>query len=146
MTFHRMLLAVGLLALLLFAPAGAQQSSFPRPPPNTIEDPEILRRMGPLDQVIYRKEVEEQYLKALERQRRLREMESWDNQRRIVKREILNVHCTWKRTEGKTITKVFKHRVASSCEDAIAELTSDLGGSLSAECTCAGASPTSDTP
>ena len=146
MTFHRMLLAVGLLALLLFAPAGAQQRSFPRPPPNTIEDPEILRRMGPLDQVIYRKEAEEQYREALDRQRRLREMESWDNQRRIVKREILNVYCTWKRTEGKTITKVFKHRVASSCEDAIAELTSDLGGSLSAECTCTGASPTSDTP
>ncbi|MCH6567970.1 MAG: hypothetical protein IH801_06350 [Nitrospinae bacterium] len=102
--------------------------------------------MGPLDQVIYRKEVEENYRKALERQRRLREMESRDNQRRIVKREILNVHCTWKRTEGKTITKVFKHRVASSCEDAIAELTSDLGGSLSAECTCTGATPTSDTP
>ncbi len=146
MTFQRMLLAVGLLALLLFAPAGAQQRSFPRPPPNTIEDPEILRRMGPLDQVIYRKEVEENYRKALERQRRLREMEFRDNQRRIVKREILNVHCTWKRTEGKTITKVFKHRIASSCEDAIAELTSDLGGSLSAECTCTGASPTSDTP
>jgi len=146
LTFHRMLLAVGLLALLLFAPAGAQQSSSPRPPPNTIEDPEILKRMGPLDQVIYRKEVEENYRKALERQRRLREMESRDNQRRIVKREILNVHCTWKRTEGKTITKVFKHRIASSCEDAIAELTSDLGGSLSAECTCTGASPTSDTP
>ncbi len=146
MGFQRMLLAVGLLALLLFAPAGAQQRSFPRPPPNTIEDPEILRRMGPLDQVIYRKEVEENYRKALERQRRLREMEFRDNQRRIVKREILNVHCTWKRTEGKTITKVFKQRVASSCEDAIAELTSDLGGSLSAECTCTGASPTSDTP
>ncbi|MCH7767492.1 MAG: hypothetical protein IH828_00985 [Nitrospinae bacterium] len=146
MGFQRMLLAVGLLALLLFAPAGAQQSSFPRPPPNTVEDPEILKRMGPLDQVIYRKEVEEDYRKALERQRRLREMEFRDNQRRIVKREILNVHCTWKRTEGKTITKVFKQRVASSCEDAIAELTSDLGGSLSAECTCTGASPTSDTP
>jgi len=146
LTFQRMLLAVGLLALLLFAPAGAQQSSSPRPPPNTVEDPEILKRMGPLDQVIYRKEVEEDYRKALERQRRLREMEFRDNQRRIVKREILNVHCTWKRTEGKTITKVFKQRVASSCEDAIAELTSDLGGSLSAECTCTGASPTSDTP
>ena len=146
MGFQRMLLAVGLLALLLFAPAGAQQRSFPRPPPNTIEDPEILRRMGPLDQVIYREEAEEQYREALDRQRRLREMESWDNQRRIVKREILNVHCTWKRTEGKTITKVFKQRVASSCEDAIAEMTSDLGGSLSAECTCTGASPTSDTP
>ena len=146
MGFQRMLLAVGLLVLLLFAPAGAQQSSSPRPPPNTVEDPEILKRMGPLDQVIYRKEVEENYRKALERQRRLREMESRDNQRRIVKREVLNVHCTWKRTEGKTITKVFKHRVASSCEDAIAELTSDLGGSLSAECTCTGASPTSDTP
>lgn len=146
MGFQRMLLAVGLLALLLFAPAGAQQSSSPRPPPNTVEDPEILKRMGPLDQVIYRKEVEEDYRKALERQRRLREMEFRDNQRRIVKREILNVHCTWKRTEGKTITKVFKQRVASSCEDAIAELTSDLGGSLSAECTCTGASPTSDTP
>jgi len=144
--FQRMLLAVGLLVLLLFAPAGAQQSSSPRPPPNTVEDPEILKRMGPLDQVIYRKEVEEDYRKALERQRRLREMEFRDNQRRIVKREILNVHCTWKRTEGKTITKVFKQRVASSCEDAIAELTSDLGGSLSAECTCTGASPTSDTP
>ncbi len=146
MDFQRMLLAVGLLALLLFAPAGAQQSSPPRPPPNTIEDPEILKRMGPLEQVIYRKEVEENYRKALERQRRLREMESRDNLRRIVKREILNVHCTWKRTEGKNITRVFKQRVASSCEDAIAELTSDLGGSLSAECTCTGASPTSDTP
>lgn len=146
MGFQRMLLAVGLLALLLFAPAGAQQSSFPSPPPNTIEDPEILRGLSPLGQVIYRKEVEEDYRKALERQRRLREMEFRDNQRRIVKREILNVHCTWKRTEGKTITKVFKQRVASSCEDAIAELTSDLGGSLSAECTCTGASPTSDTP
>ena len=146
MDFQRILLAVGLLALLLFAPAGAQQSSSPRLPPSTIEDPEILKRMGPLEQVIYRKEVEENYRKALERQRRLREMESRDNLRRIVKRKILNVHCTWKRTEGKTITKVFKHRVASSCEDAIAELTSDLGGSLSAECTCTGASPTSDTP
>ena len=141
-----MLLAVGLLALLLFAPAGAQQRSLPRPPPNTIEDPESVRGLGALDQVIYRKEAEAQYREALDRQRRLREMESWDNQRRIVKREILNVHCTWKRTEGKTITKVFKHRVASSCEDAIAELTSDLGGSLSAECTCTGATPTSDTP
>ncbi len=146
MDFQRMLLAVGFLTLLLFAPAGAQQSSSPRPPPNTLEDPELLKRMGPLDQVIYRKEAEEAYRESLERQRRLREMESRDNLRRIVKREILNVHCTWKRAEGKTITKIFKHRVASSCEDAIAELTSDLGGSLSAECTCTGASPTSDTP
>ncbi len=146
MDFQRILLAVGLLALLLFAPARAQQSSSPRPPSNINEDPEILRPMDPLDQAIYRKEAEEAYRESLVRQRRLREMESRDNQRRVVKQEVLNVHCTWKRTEGKTITKVFKHRVASSCEDAIAELTSDLGGSLSAECTCTGATPTSDTP
>ncbi len=141
MTFRRTLLAVVLLALVLPPTAGAQQRSLPKPPSN-----EADRNLGPLESVLYQKEKMEEYLKELERARRLREMETWDNQRRIVRREVLNVHCTWKRSSGKTVTKVFKQRVAPSCEEAIADLTRDLGGSLSAECTCTGASPTADTP
>ncbi|MDA2916943.1 hypothetical protein MYX64_08915 [Nitrospinae bacterium AH_259_B05_G02_I21] len=141
MTFSRTLLAVVLLALMLPPSAGAQQRSLPKPP---TKDP--IEQLGPLESVIYQKERLEEYLKELERARRLREMETWDNQRRIVRREVLNVHCTWKRSSGKTVTRVFKQRVAPSCEEAIADLSKDLGGSLSAECTCTGASPTADTP
>lgn len=141
MTFSRTLLAVVLLALMLPLTAGAQQRSLPKPPSK-----EPIRGQGPLDSVIYQKERLEEYLREVKRARRLREMEAWDNQRRIVRREVLNVHCTWKRSSGKTVTKVFKQRVAPSCEEAIADLTKDLGGSLSAECTCTGASPTADTP
>ncbi len=141
MTFSRTLLAVVLLALMLPHAAGAQQRSLPKPPS---KDPD--RSQGALESVIYQKERLEEYLREVKRARRLREMETWDNQRRIVRREVLNVHCTWKRSSGKTVTKVFKQRVAPSCEEAIADLTRDLGGSLSAECTCTGASPTADTP
>ncbi|MFQ5893172.1 MAG: hypothetical protein ACE5H5_02560 [Nitrospinota bacterium] len=140
MTVHRMILIVALLALVLPAGAGAQQRE-PIPPPN-----EPSRDTGPLDQVIYRKERMEEYRKEVERIRRLREMEAWDNQRRVVKRELLNVHCTWKHFKGKPITKVFKRRIAPSCKDAIAELSRDLGRPLSADCTCTGASPTAESP
>lgn len=141
MTFSRTLLAVVLLALMLPPTAGAQQHRLPKHPS---KDP--IKGQGPLESVIYQKERMEEYLKEVNRARRLREMEAWDNQRRVVRREVLNVHCTWKRSSGKTVTRVFKQRVAPSCEEAIADLTRDLGGSLSAECTCTGASPTADTP
>jgi hypothetical protein len=140
-TFSRMLLAVLLLALMLPPGAGAQERGLPKPPSK-----DSTREQGPLDSVLYKKERMEEYRREVERARRLRDMESWDNQRRIVKREILNVHCTWKRSSGKTVTKVFKQRVAPSCKDAIDDLSRDLGGSLSADCTCTGASPTADTP
>ncbi len=77
---------------------------------------------------------------------RLREMEAWDNQRRLVKRQILNVHCTWKFPSGKTVEKVFKQRIAPSCDAAIKELSSDLKRPMSADCNCTGASPTGESP
>lgn len=141
MTFRRTLLAVVLLAFMLPPVADAQQRDLPKPPS---KDP--IKEQGPLESVLYQKERLQEYRREVERLRRLREMEAWDNQRRIVKREVLNVQCTWKRSSGKTVTKVFKRRVAPSCKEAIAELGRDLGGSLSADCTCTGTSPTADTP
>jgi hypothetical protein len=102
--------------------------------------------MGALDQVLYQKEAMEEYRRQLERQRRLREMEAWDSQRRLVKRELLNVRCVWKRPGGKTITRTFERRIAPSCADAIAELGRDLGRPLSADCSCTRTSPSLETP
>ncbi len=98
--------------------------------------------MHPLDAIYYRKEMMEEYLKERDRKRRMRQMESWDNQRRTVKRRLMDVHCTWKRPGGKTLTKVFKKRVAPSCDAAVEDLSRDLKRPLSAECECTGASPT----
>ncbi len=133
------LAALAFLGLLLQAPAGAQQAP-PAPKPPEIPQ-EKLEKMGPLETVIYKKEMEEEYRKTLERQRRWREMEAWDNQRRLVKRKMLDVQCTWSRPGGKKITKVFKQRVAETCEAALADLSRDLGRPLSADCSCSGSSP-----
>jgi hypothetical protein len=109
-------------------------------------DEETRKRMGPLDSVIYKKEYQEEYRKELERERRLREMEAWDGQRRLVKRQIMNVHCTWKFPSGKTVTKTFERRIAPSCEEALKELSSDLKKPLTADCSCKGSSPKAENP
>lgn len=141
MRFLRTAICLVLVGLVLSAAVWAQEA---RKAPKI--DEEEYRRMAPLDAVIYEKERQEEYIKEMERQRRLREMEAWDNQRRLVQRRILNVHCTWELPSGKTVEKVFEHRVAASCEDALKELASDLNQPLSADCSCKGASPTEENP
>ncbi len=143
MGFHR--LWIFLLLACLFLPAtGVAQQSGPLPDPEA--DPEAYKRMHPLDAIYYRKEMMEEYVKERERKRRMRQMESWDNQRRMMKRQVLDVHCTWKRPGGKNLTKVFKKRVAPSCDAAVEDLSRDLGRPLSADCECTGTSPTEKTP
>jgi hypothetical protein len=141
--FRRLVIYLVLVGLLLPAAGAAQQAKLP---PSPEEDPEAYEKMHHLDAIIYQKEMKEEYVKQRERLRKMREMEALDNQRRLVKRQMLDIHCTWKRPSGKTLTKVFKKRVAPSCDAAIGELSSDLSGPLTADCKCTGASPTEESP
>ena len=146
MAYLRGLPALLLIALLLPLPAGAQQSgSLPPDTPKYVPAPVSPEKIHPLEELIYRKEREEEAREEVERKRRLREMEAKDNQRRLVKRQLMNVQCTWKFDGGKTVTKVFKRRIAPSCEKAISDLSSDLKRPLSADCSCTGASPVAST-
>lgn len=144
MSFRRLVIYLVLVGLLLPAAAVAQQAKLP---PSPEDDPdEVYRKMHHLDAIYYQKEMKEEYREERDRLRKMREMEALDNQRRLVKRQMLDIHCTWKRPSGKTLTKVFKKRVASSCDAAIGELSSDLSGPLTADCNCTGASPTEESP
>lgn len=143
MGFRRLMVCL-LLACFLFPAVGAAQQS--GPPIKQEDDPEAFKGMHPLDAIYYRKEMEEEYRKEREKQRKMRQMESLDNQRRLVKRQMLDVHCTWNRPGGKTLSKVFKKRIAATCEAAIEDLSRDLKKPLSADCKCRGANPTGETP
>lgn len=141
MKIRKILASVVLLALVLPGSGLAQQMG--EPPP---VEPEDLKQMHPLDQIYYEKERKQEYIEQLERNRRMREMESWDNQRRLVKRQLLDVKCTWKFSEDKSVTKVFKKRTAPTCEAAIKELSQDLNRPLSADCSCQNVSPVAEVP
>lgn len=141
MRIRQILALVFLLALILPASGLAQQTGGPPP-----VEPEDLQHMNPLDQIYYEKERKLEYIEQLERNRRMREMETWDNQRRLVKRQLFDVKCTWKLSEGKSVTKVFKKRTAPTCEAAIKELSQDLNRPLSADCGCENVSPVAEVP
>lgn len=142
MSLKRAVFFSGVLGLVVCGLAFAQAN----PPRKPDFDTESFQRRHPLEQIYYKKEIEQEYREALERDKRMREMEAWDTQRKLVKRELLDVHCVWKRPDGREIKKVFEKRIAANCDAAIADLSRDLGKPLSADCSCTHTSPVAENP